>query len=83
MATVFENLEAGASIEEIVEQLHVTRNRSGLCSNLQLAAWIRHRLRSLVHVQRCSFALITARRAASRQRLWGTLLLRRENRPCN
>jgi uncharacterized protein (DUF433 family) len=27
VATVFENLEAGASIEEIVEQFHVTREQ--------------------------------------------------------
>lgn len=27
VATVFENLEAGASIEEIIEQFHVTREQ--------------------------------------------------------
>ncbi len=31
VATVFENLEAGSSIEEIIEQFHVTREQIQAC----------------------------------------------------
>ena len=43
VATVFENFEAGSSIEEIIEQFQVTREQIALCSNSRPAASTRRR----------------------------------------
>jgi hypothetical protein len=81
VATVFENLEAGSSIEEIVEQFHVTRE--------QIQAVLEFAARSLDPPppsrgrrgpKGCASFLITARPAALQRRLQSTRLQRRESK---
>jgi uncharacterized protein (DUF433 family) len=67
VATIFENLEDGLTIDEIVEQFDVTREQ--ITEVLEFAA---RSLEAPVNRQ-CKFRLTKARRGASRGHSLGTL----------
>ena len=71
VATVFENLEVGSSIDEIIEQYDVTREQ--IQAVLQFAARSRRCRRHL----KCAFCLTRAFPAASHGHFGNTKLLRR------
>jgi uncharacterized protein (DUF433 family) len=59
VSAVFENIEAGATMEEIIEQFDVRANRSTLCWHLPLAALFRRHLPPQNPESGCSSSLTT------------------------
>ncbi len=68
VSIVFENLEDGMTIDEVMEQFPVTREQVRPCLNSRLGVWIP----PLWLIARCLYCWITARHAGSHGRFQGT-----------